>query len=451
MKFTAKSFDCAYISNNLWLPKSQINVQAIKQALEVYPTTNNPAYASAVVRLWKESPHHLIVPKFFITEDKFSRYKFPFVDLSPALFPKVSITHRVKPRDDSQAKAIQALQGAHRGILNLACGKGKTVIALTALASLQTPALVIVHNKSLMQQWSDMISRHLDYKDKIGLVQQDSFDWKHPITLAMIQTLASREWPAEFRRYFGVVIYDEVHHLSAPTFVRTADLCFGRRWGLTATPARPDGLETVYFYHLGQVLYSDMEQDLKPETWFIQTGIRPKDRFEEQAFKDTSGQENISKIRSWLVQNTARNAIILDEIKKARKSGRRILALTHSRMHAQYLQEHTEGAGLAMGGMSPTECLKAFRTKDVVYATAQYSKEALDAPSLDTLFILTPFGDHNALQQSIGRIQRSQEGKKQVMCIVLEDEIGFCHALCGKNRQYLDSQDYPHKRIRRAQ
>lgn len=450
LRFTRRRPDQAYVSENLWLPKAKINVPSLKKSLELYPAASGN-YPKAAVRLWKETDNHLIVPRYFIQPEKYKQWGFPFVDLRPLRFPKTKVKHTVVPRDDSQAAAIDALTKAEKGILNLACGKGKSTIALAAAANVGTPTIIVVNNRSLMSQWRDMIGKHWDYHGIIGTVQQKEFDWQHPITIAMIHTLAQKaeEWPADFRRYFGLVIFDEVHHLSAPTFIRTADLFFGRRWGLTATATRADGLEVAIHYHIGKTIYSDLEQVLIPDCYFVYTGVAPGSEQEARnAYCDRSGQENISMLRGWLGMHSRRNELILREIRRARKAGRKILAITHSLGHAEILHQKYQGSGLCVGRMDPHKRLQMIKEKAVTFATARIAGEALDAPSLDTLFILTPFGDHNAMQQSLGRIQRTFPGKKKPMVVIFEDNIPYCHGLCGKLRKFLRQNGYPTKRLR---
>jgi superfamily II DNA or RNA helicase len=433
----------------MWLPKNLINTQSITQSLELYPT-NDQRNEKTPVRLWKETKHHLVVPKFFISKEQRQLYKFPFTDLQIG-FDKTDLTHKVTPRDEIQREAIAALVRADNGILNLACGKGKTTIALAAIATVNLPAIIIVQNEGLLTQWHDQIRNHLNYTGPIGVVQQKSFDWKQPITIAMIQTLAkhSLEWSAEFRRYFGIVVYDEVHHLAAPMFMKTADLFFGRRWGLTATATRSDGLESIYYYHLGQIIYQDLTQDLIPMTYFITTGISATTFEEQREIVDRSREVNIAKLRGWLGRHVARNNLILSEIKDATDNGRKILAITHSRDHAISLHETVRGSGLCIGGMGGEERRDNLRNHNITFATIQAAGEALDDPKLDTLFILTPFGDHNTLQQCLGRIQRSMPGKNRPTVLILEDDIDYCHGLCGKTRRYLRQQKYPFKQVRR--
>ena len=216
--------------------------------------------------LWDESRHHLVVPREFLSPQQYSEFPFEFVDHRPRSFPEVDIDDNITLRDDDQRTAFQSLLDHESGTLNLACWKGKTVLALKLAAVLKVPTIIVVNTTALLEQWKGEIELHLGV-DSVGVIQGPMLDWKdHPITIAMVHTLSqNREtWPMEFRLWFGLVFYDEGHHMSAPVFVRSADLFFGRRYSLTATASRTDGLEAIYQYHLGHVIHSNLEQELIP-------------------------------------------------------------------------------------------------------------------------------------------------------------------------------------------
>lgn len=164
------------------------------------------------------------------------------------------------------------------GIVVTNCGKGKTQIALQTIADKQMPAIVIVNNTTLIDQWRNRIETFLEVEGGVGVVQgdPDTWDWRgRGIVLAMIHSLSLRyeEIPVGFDRYFGGVYYDEVHHLSAPLFVHTAPMFYGERFGLTATVNREDGLEPIYQYHIGPVFFRDLAQDVKPRIYIQENPI----------------------------------------------------------------------------------------------------------------------------------------------------------------------------------
>ena len=64
------------------------------------------------------------------------------------------------------------------------------------------------------------------------------------------------EYSEEIFKGFGLVIYDECHHLGAEVFSR-ALLKTNTRYtlGLSATPKRQDGLSNVFEWYLGPKIY----------------------------------------------------------------------------------------------------------------------------------------------------------------------------------------------------
>jgi superfamily II DNA or RNA helicase len=61
---------------------------------------------------------------------------------------------------------------------------------------------------------------------------------------------------------FGLVIYDECHHLCAKTFSKCMmKLRIPYTLGLSATPNRKDKLENLIYYFLGDIMYQDKMDD----------------------------------------------------------------------------------------------------------------------------------------------------------------------------------------------
>ena len=173
-------------------------------------------------------------------------------------------------------------------------------MALKKIAKRGYPAVVIVNNSGLMDQRNDRALEFLGIsEDDIGIVQGSKEEWDKPLVLAMIHTLAKRAHtiPHDIRSRFGTVIFDEVHHLSAATFSQTAPLFYGNRYGLTATPNREDGLEDVYYAHIGPIFYSDLVGDLEAQIFFkkVKTTV-PKDGTK---ITDVTGEFSAGKMYSY--------------------------------------------------------------------------------------------------------------------------------------------------------
>lgn len=438
--------DKAYVSDMLWLPKKLIPQQAIKEGLQYWDVEGKQA---VMRRLWEETEHHLVCPREYIKPEQYSQYPFPFVDLTPDFSnpPAKAFDVVHEPRDEDQRRAWEALEKAQSGILNLACGKGKTFLALKKGAEVGRPMLVVVHNSYLFNQWvNDAIPKHvvLPRGERVGIIQGDQFDWKRPITVAMIQTLALRfeegKIPPEFREWFGTVVYDEVHHLSAPVFVQTAPIITGYRFGLTATEKRADGFDFIYKYHIGDVFYTDLKQKLIPRIYFQLTPIWIDLKSDE--IRDKKGEISIGKLRSHVGTLDESNIFRAKCIQEALNEGRKILCVSHSKEQLIRLHEMFPGSGLVVRETPVEERSAIVRKSRVSFAIASLGFEGLDDESLDCVFILLPFKQPNDLQQVMGRAQRLMDDKKTPVIVIFEDvRIGPLRAMCKTMKENLRDWD----------
>lgn len=455
-RFTQLDPAVGYLSNNLILPKAACNVPVIKAALTFQLNEEEEIYDEVVgeflvrpkrLRLWDENAHHLIVPRHFLNKAQRKEFPCEFKELEKVEFEKAPITDLIRLRNQSQSLARDALVHHKSGILNLSCGKGKTVVALKTAATFKLPTLIVVNTAALMEQWKDEIRAHLRV-DSIGTIQGPIADWRHPIVVATVQTLSNKrdQWPKEFRRYFGTVIYDECHHMAAPVFVRSADLFYGHRFSLTATATRTDGLEAIYQAHLGRVVYQDLSQDLIPHTIFhVMKWELPI--CDKRYVTDSNGDIHPAKVRTYLGRLNWRNKIIYKFLSQDLTEGRTILVLSHGLKHTKIMQAYfsASGSGLITGDTAQADRIMALRNTNPVFGTFQLAREGLNKPELDTLYITTPFSAANDLQQAWGRIQREYPGKKSPLVRVFEDTaFAQCKKACNRQRRVLRRFKYPY-------
>jgi superfamily II DNA or RNA helicase len=454
--FVKKDPNTAYVSNSLWLPKAKVREGPVKRALEFFV---NGKDGQELLRMWDESSTHVICPREFIPPSHYPNYKFPFVDLRPQ-FAKTNVEDLVVPRDEDQERAWQALKSNDNGILNLGCGKGKTKLALKKIAQKKVPTLVLVPDGGILDQWqqavngSDRTPPGLILNGKMGLIQGSTWDWEgHPVTVALVTSLALKirdgKVPEEFFRYFGLIVYDEVHIVGAPVFSLTAGPFYGDRIGLTATVQREDGLDPIYRYHLGEPFYTDLKQDLVPRIYFWRTPA--KHDFEECR---VNGLINISLLRTMLGRDFVGNVYRYYAIKEALAQGRKILALSHSKDQLRLFKALFPDAGLIISETPKAERTNILRNNQLCLAIAKLGSQGVDDDRLDTLFWLTPFRSRISLQQSMGRIQRALPGKMTPVMSVFEDSLTpplkeLCRKLRGNLREWgfnietLEASSYP--------
>lgn len=451
LSFVRRDPNKGYLGRMLWLPKAHINAKSMKRGLE-FPIASEDEGGISYLQLWRDEGTHLVVPREFLPREEFELLPFPIVSTSPRSVRKIEFNSNIvldkkEPHKTTQREAFAAMLKAKSGLLNLACGKGKTCLALHYIAHMGVPTLVVVNNTTLIDQWRDRIEEHLgEVPGGVGVIQgpPSTWDWQgRGIVLAMIHSLALRveEIPPGMDRYFGLVFYDEVHHLSAPLFIRTAPLFFAERHGLTATEKREDGLEPIYQYHVGQVYHSDLYQEIKPRIYFQECPVRidmndPEVRSEVY---DKRGMLNVPKLRSYIGTLAECNEFIAEKLRKPLAAGRKVLALSHSVDQLRLLNEMFDDSGLCTGKERPASRLITLREKQLTFGTTQLVKEALDEVNLDTLFFLCPFGSAyvddgglGTLQQAMGRIQRYKPGKKTPVVVLIDHiYINKFHRMCS--------------------
>ncbi len=333
MRVVRRDPDKGYLDTMFWVPKKHIPVEATKAALTFSTMSERQMRFLA---LWQETDHHLLIPREFW--DPVGQ-PYEVIDCRPKNYTKTKVKSRIvldmkSPGETVQRDAVQAMQDSRGGILQLACGKGKTVCALELIAREGVPALIIVDNTQLLEQWEKEIKLHLEVPGGIGFIASGKFDWKKSVVIGTYHTIANlaEEMGEDVRRWFGLIIWDEAHHMAAPTWMKAADLFPCKRIGLTATPERVDGMHVVYDFHLGKILYKDLKQALKPEIYFKWTGLEvdTSDPKIKEKVCDVNGELHISMLGSYFGQWRPRLDFILNEVKQAANEGRKILVLSYS-------------------------------------------------------------------------------------------------------------------------
>jgi superfamily II DNA or RNA helicase len=151
-----------------------------------------------------------------------------------------------------QSEAIAAWKRARgRGVVVLPTGAGKTHVAVMGIELWKRSTLVIAPTLDLVRQWYDLLRS--TFGVEIGLVGGGEHDVR-PIT---VTTYDSAYLQVEHLGHrFGMLVFDECHHLPGPTYALAAQLAIAPfRLGLTATPERADGRESHLEQLIGPTVY----------------------------------------------------------------------------------------------------------------------------------------------------------------------------------------------------
>ena len=167
------------------------------------------------------------------------------VDLHPELRPY-------------QHEWVESFLERRSGVLVGPPGSGKTVAAMGILSRIEGETLILVPGRELATQWrEELLAQTTLTDDQIGEYHGGQKQVR-PVTIATYQTAGMDRHRSLFdSRRWGLIIYDEAHHIPSRVFQRSADLQSKHRLGLSATPIREDDKEAEIFTLIGPPIGTD--------------------------------------------------------------------------------------------------------------------------------------------------------------------------------------------------
>src|SRR5579883_1200037 len=229
-----------------------------------------PAYVRSNIA--QDKRHHFLrtLPiHFSAIKDALRRQQVPFdvaFEARPALPFSTKLAMEARPYQDAALAGWLAESSA--GVVVLPTGAGKTFTAAMAIHETGLWTLAVVPTIDLLQQWRAALSAALSLDaEQIGLFGGGEKDLK-PITIITYDSAAL--YPRELRN-FGLLIFDECHHLPAPTYRLIAESSFTPlRLGLSATPERSDMAHADLIELIGPEVYRRSPSELTQERYLAQ-------------------------------------------------------------------------------------------------------------------------------------------------------------------------------------
>ena len=364
--------------------------------------------------------------------------------------PVGQLRSRFEARDYQSESVVSWEKAGFRGIVVLPTGAGKTIMAIKAMERLQVATLIVVPTIVLMEQWRSTLTNAFGVE--IGSLGGGLSSIK-PITVSTYDSAALRA--RELGDRFALIVFDEVHHLPAPSNAKIAhNYLAPYRLGLTATIGRDEdvlqeleelvgpvvytkGVEELAGKHLSEYTVHTVNVPLSPSEkleyerqfavykGFLQRrGIKIRSASDYLLFVKRSGVDPEARralmgrnaamdialnsrskeeyLRNLLAANPNEKAIIFTRHNKlVYRISRSLLipAITH-----QTVKEERE------------EILDRFRRS--VYRriiTSQVLDEGIDVPDASLAVILSGTGSSREFIQRLGRILRKKEGKEATL------------------------------------
>lgn len=369
-----------------------------------------------------------------------------------------------------QQEAVDAWwKAGGRGIVVLPTGAGKTFVALMCMARVQRGTLVVVPTIDLMQQWYGVISSQFD--TEVGLIGGGYND----IEPVSVSTYDSAYLHMErFGHQFGLVVFDECHHLPGPSYLMTADLSLAPyRLGLTATLEREDGAEHLLRDAIGDTVYRQEIRSLSGEylsgyeTIKISVRLSPEERAEYQEARNTyrafldSQRIALSGPGGWVrfLAATSRSeegrsftayrtqkAIAQGSQAKLRVLERLIRQHRRDRMLI-FTSDNETVYRISRRFLVPaiTHQTKVKERQDILAAfnagrypflvTSRVLNEGVDVPEANVAVVLSGTGSVREHVQRLGRILRRVEGKHALLYELVAEQTGEEYA-SSRRRQH---------------
>jgi superfamily II DNA or RNA helicase len=344
-------------------------------------------------------------------------------------------------------------------VVVLPTGAGKTYVAILAIDDVLRSTLVVVPTLDLMRQWYDRL--RASFGVPVGLVGGGDYD---------VEDLTVTTYDSAYLRMehlgarFGLVVFDECHHLPGATYALGAQQCLAPyRLGLTATPEREDGRHFLLEELIGPVRYRRDILDLSGqylsefETVRLSVALGPQEREQYQAERDiylaflrkhgirmsspqgwgeflmraSRGEEGRRAMRAYrrqrelafaapakldcvehlLHQHRADRTLIFSEDNAtAYRVSRRFLvpSITHQtkvKERSEILERFSDG-------------------RYGVVVTSRVLNEGVDVPDASVAIIISGSGSVREHVQRLGRILRRREGKQAVLYELVTTQTG---------------------------
>jgi len=439
-----------FIRNSLSL--EGINSE-IKDHLKELLTIPNPEWITAknfgrytgdipkTIEQFSEEFERLVVPRGileYVTENLGQEWDVVDERVAPES-EKIWPEGKVVLRYNDQEPAVREVLNSDNGFLVAPAGSGKTVMGIEICRRLGLKALFLVHRNELKDQAIETAEDLFEIpRKKIGILHGPKWKMGEQLTVGMIPTLRKRNLE-DIKNEFGVVMVDEAHHTPSSTFLNVVNRFNAKHvYGLTATAYRRDELDPVMFNAIGpklsEIEHFELIKDehlIIPTIHRINTGWNPRDAddLDYHGFMDA------------MVTDEHRNQLIVDKIVQECQDPKNTAAVLVNRTkHCENLTKMLKDRGIkcefiassvdvepdrGSGKKKQKKKKKMIPKKiregivsdfkegkiQVLIATYDLLAEGFNYRPLNLLFLATPIRWKGLVVQSVGRVQRTFEGK----------------------------------------
>lgn len=429
-------------SDKLYIPKTKLPAALRNRILHLAAFQNPEFYKAQAMRLptygkpriiacAEAHPEHIALPRGCLDVLKAllrkHKVRYRIKDLRVSGEPlQVAFQGELRP---DQISAAKALLPHENGVLAATTAFGKTVLAAWMIAERGVNTLILMHRQQLMVQWAERLAQFLDFPEKsIGRLGGGRRKLRGQIDVALIQSMVRKDVVDDRIADYGHLIIDECHHLSAQSFERAVSRAKAKYvLGLSATIERKDGHHPIIFMQCGPIRHRVNAKDQANARPFRHEVIVRPTGFRAAHDPGDDARMEYQRLCQSLMQDDARNRMIVADAMAAVDDGRAPLVLTERTEHLEILSGLFAAAQVSVvclrGAMGKTRLAEALaklsgsesgERPEVVLATGRFVGEGFDDSRLDTLFVTMPVSWRGTVAQYAGRLHRLHASKRVV-------------------------------------
>lgn len=294
---------------------------------------------------------------------------------------------RLRPYQEKAVRHVLAhLKRLRCGCLQADPGAGKTCMMLYIASQLGLPALILVPNNKLQQQWCTEVNKWLP-NAVVGVIKGKK---KLPpgctVAVCTVQTAMRRSVQHPSFATFKTVFVDETHHISAASFSK-AMFAVDPEYvlGATATLQREDRLDGFIETLTGPLLYC-IEAVLDAEVWPVVYHHR---KF--ITLKDWKGDPNYAANVSQLVDHRHRTRTICKVIRKLIVEENRFpICIAKRKRLCHDVHRILSAAGVDVGCLTGDLATEQAVGKQCLVGTVGLLGEGFNDPKRDCVVLMEP-------------------------------------------------------------
>lgn len=192
-----------------------------------------------------------LVRYFFLSKIFYSDFTSKYNKL------ELTLQTAFKPHD-YQAEALESWEKAKRGVAVLPTGTGKSFLAALVMEQVKRSTLVLAPTIDLINQWHKNMEEW--FGCPIGILGGGS---NEILDITVSTYDSARNFADRIGDRFGLIIFDECHHLPSPAYAEMARSYIAPyRLGLSATPNEEDDRAALLADVLGNIVYTKQIQHL---------------------------------------------------------------------------------------------------------------------------------------------------------------------------------------------